>query len=79
MAQQPARPTMTKTIAKMTRMQNSTMGNPRWRFDFTDGTRASTKTDTSMGYEVWSGWEGKTFTFTVDGKGHIWKAEEVKE
>lgn len=41
-----------RTISRIERLNNSVNGNPRFRFDFDDGTGANLQSDSSFGYEV---------------------------
>ncbi len=61
-----------KTIASLDRLNNSASGNPRWRVHFTDGTRADTGPDATVGYEIdHEAWQQRPVVFDIDAEGYV--------
>ncbi len=56
-----------KTIASLDRLPNDTVsGYPRWRVHFTDGTRADTSPDASVGFEIdHEAWQKRPVVFEM--------------
>ncbi len=63
----PGRIQVVKTIASLDRLRNSASGNPRWRVHFTDGTRADTGPDATVGFEIdHEAWQKRPVVFSME-------------
>jgi hypothetical protein len=64
---------MQKVIAKIDRERNSHVGNPRFRFTFTDGEVRKSKPNAGWAYAVGNSGmrEGSTVEIELDGRNNI--------
>lgn len=65
------------TIREVTRLRNSTSGNPKWRVRLADGGVFETGTDYGVGHLLGTGWEWAPVLLTLDVTGRITHAEWV--
>lgn len=64
--------TAVKTIHQRVRLNNSVNGNPRYRLDFSDGTSATTQSDSYCNYDVENlAKRGATLELTLTRAGRV--------
>lgn len=71
--------TVVKTIHQRVRLNNSVNGNPRYRLDFSDGTSATTQSDSYCNYDVENLAErGATLELTLTRAGRVCGVRKVE-